>query len=68
MRGRALQILGHANAATPPEVKHAAFRTMCEHAAAGRLTVDYEEIPLEDVAAAWKRQAASPHRKLICVP
>ena len=68
MRGKALQILGHANAITPPEVKHAAFRAMCDHAAAGRLTVEYEEIPLDDVAEAWERQAASPHVKLILVP
>jgi NADPH:quinone reductase-like Zn-dependent oxidoreductase len=68
VRGKALRILGHANAATPPEVKYTAFRAMCDHAAAGRLTVDYEEIPLDDVTAAWERQAASPHVKLVLVP
>jgi NADPH2:quinone reductase len=68
VRGKALQILGHANAMTPPDVKHAAFRAMCEHAAAGRLKVEYEELPLDDVAAAWERQAASPNVKLILVP
>jgi NADPH:quinone reductase len=68
VRGKALKILGHANAATPPEVKHAAFRTMCDHAAAGELTVEYEELPLEQIADAWERQASSPHVKLILVP
>ena len=68
VRGKALQILGHANGVTPPETKHAALRAMCEHAAAGRLKVEYEEIPLNDVASAWERQAASPHLKLILVP
>ena len=34
----------------------------------GELTVEYEEIPLDDVAIAWERQAASPHVKLILVP
>jgi NADPH2:quinone reductase len=68
VRGKALRILGHANAATPPDVKREAFTAMCEHAAAGRLTVDYEEVPLADVAEAWERQAASPHVKLILVP
>jgi NADPH2:quinone reductase len=53
---------------TAPEVKHAAYRAMCDHAAAGRLKVEYEELPLDDVAAAWERQAASPHVKLILVP
>ncbi len=68
VRGKALQVLGHANGITPPEVKHAAYRAMCDHAAAGRLTVEYEEVPLDDVAEAWERQAASPHVKLILVP
>jgi NADPH:quinone reductase len=68
VRGKALQVLGHANGITPLEVKHAAFRAMCDHAAAGRLRVEYEELPLDDVAAAWERQAASPHVKLILVP
>jgi NADPH2:quinone reductase len=68
VRGKALKILGHANAATPADVKHAAFRAMCDHAAAGRLKVDYEELPLDRVAEAWERQASSPHVKLILVP
>jgi NADPH:quinone reductase len=68
VRGKALQVLGHANAMTAPEVKHAAYRAMCDHAAAGRLKVEYEELPLDDVAAAWERQAASPHVKLLLVP
>jgi NADPH:quinone reductase-like Zn-dependent oxidoreductase len=68
VRGRALRILGHANAATPPEVKHAAFRAMCDHAAAGELQVEYEEVPLDRIADAWERQAGSPHMKLIVVP
>ena len=68
VRGRALRILGHANAVTPREVKEAAFRAMCEHAAAGRLKVDHEEIPLDRIAEAWERQASSPHVKLVLVP
>ena len=68
VRGKALQILGHANGVTSPELKQAALRTMCEHAAAGRLKVEYEEIPLDRVAEAWERQASSPHVKLILVP
>ena len=68
VRGKALRILGHANAATPPDVKHAAFRAMCDHAAAGELQVEYEEVPLDRIADAWERQASSPHVKLILVP
>ena len=68
VRGKALKILGHANAATPPEMKQAAFRAMCDHAAAGELTVEHEEVPLDQIADAWERQASSPHVKLILVP
>ena len=68
VRGKALQVLGHANALTPREMKHDAYRAMCDHAATGRLKVEYEELPLDDVAQAWERQAASPHVKLILVP
>ena len=68
VRGKALRILGHANAATPPDVKRESFEAMCQHAAAGRLKVAYEEVPLDDVVDAWERQAASPHVKLILVP
>jgi NADPH2:quinone reductase len=68
VRGKALQILGHGNAVTPPEVKYGAFRAMCDHAAAGELKVEYEEVPLDQVADAWERQASSPNVKLILVP
>jgi NADPH2:quinone reductase len=68
VRGKALRILGHTNALTPPDVKEGALRAMCDHAAAGRLKVEYEELPLDDVAEAWERQASSPHVKLILVP
>jgi hypothetical protein len=30
--------------------------------------VDYELLPLDRVAQAWERQAASPGRKLVLVP
>jgi NADPH2:quinone reductase len=68
VRGKALRILGHSNATTPPDVKRDSFGAMCEHAAAGRLKVEYEELPLDRVAEAWERQASSPHVKLILVP
>lgn len=41
------------------------LRTVLSHAASGRLRVDVEVLDLEDVAAAWERQRASPHRKLV---
>ena len=68
IRFRELEILGHTNFATPPDVRAAALRRMWEHAAAGELRVDCETVPLADAAAAWARQAAGPGVKLVVVP
>jgi NADPH2:quinone reductase len=68
VRGRQLTILGHTNFAVPWEVKARAFQTMASHAAAGRLKVSYETMPLEQAPEAWRRQASSPGRKLIVIP
>jgi NADPH:quinone reductase len=50
---------------TSIERKAASYRRLLEHALAGRLTVDREVVPLEDVTAAWDRQDASPGKKLV---
>jgi hypothetical protein len=34
---------------------------------AGALVIESETVPLEDIAAAWQRQAASPNTKLVIV-
>ncbi len=68
VRGQQLTILGHTNFAVPWEVKARAFQTMARHAAAGRLVVAYETLPLEETPQAWHRQASSPGRKLILLP
>jgi hypothetical protein len=45
--------------------KVAAYGRVLEHVRAGRLEVDRELVPLDEVGAAWERQAASPGRKLV---
>jgi NADPH:quinone reductase len=47
------------------ERKAAAYRSLLEHALTGNLAVDRELVPLDEVAAAWERQAASPGTKLV---
>lgn len=47
------------------ERKTSAYRQLLEHALEGRLTVDREVVPLDEVTAAWERQDASPGRKLV---
>jgi NADPH:quinone reductase-like Zn-dependent oxidoreductase len=68
IRGKTLDVLGHTNFAVPVEDKRAAYETMTEHAAAGRLEVEVERIGLDGVADAWKRQASSPGVKLVVEP
>jgi NADPH:quinone reductase-like Zn-dependent oxidoreductase len=50
---------------TDLEPKAAAYRQLSEHVAAGRIRVDRDVVPLDEVSAAWERQDASPGRKLV---
>jgi len=68
VRSRMRSILGHANRMTPPGVRRDAYLTLLEEASAGRLKVDFEVLPLEEIPRAWERQAASPHRKIVVRP
>lgn len=68
IRGRALDVRGHLNALVPADVRRDAYRTLVEHAAAGRIEVEVERVPLSDVADAWERVQRSAHRKLVLVP
>jgi NADPH2:quinone reductase len=49
----------------PLDAKRDAYRKVLAHALAGDLAVDFEMVPLDDVASAWERQAQSPGRKLV---
>ncbi|MDO8188001.1 zinc-binding dehydrogenase [Conexibacter sp. JD483] len=69
IRGTLGEIRGHTNFLAPEETKIAAYRAMVEHVVAGRLSVDVERLPLEQVATAWERLRAGAHgRKLVLVP
>jgi NADPH2:quinone reductase len=65
LRNRHNSIIGYTNFSVPAEVKRDAFGRMCEHAARGELRVEVEEVPLEHVGDAWRRQAQGPHHKLV---
>jgi NADPH:quinone reductase-like Zn-dependent oxidoreductase len=58
LRSRSAAVLGYTNNAISVGQKAEALRTLLGHAAAGRLHVDHEVVPLDGVAAAWGRQAA----------
>jgi len=68
IRGRLLEIRGYLNFLAPPDVRRDAYRTLVDHAAAGRIEVEVERVPLADVADAWERVQRSPHRKLVLAP
>ena len=68
VRGRQLTIIGHTNPNTSWELRAQAFRELADHAVAGRIRFATEELPLSEIAKAWKRQAASPHVKLVLRP
>jgi NADPH2:quinone reductase len=68
VRGRTLSVLGYSNFNVPWEDLAAAYRQLVGYAAAGQLKVEFEVLPLEAAPDAWKRQASSPHRKLVISP
>lgn len=68
VRSRLHAILGYTNNALSHEQKAQALTTILTHAAAGRLTVERESVPLAQVAEAWQRQAQFARRKLILIP
>lgn len=68
LRGRYLSILGYTSFLVPWEEQAVAYRRLVDYAAAGKIQVDVEVLPLEAVADAWMQQASSPHRKLVLSP
>jgi NADPH:quinone reductase-like Zn-dependent oxidoreductase len=68
IRGKTLDVLGHTNFAVETAVKRAGYETMAAHAAAGRLEVEVERVPLDGIPDIWERQRSSPGVKLVVVP
>jgi NADPH:quinone reductase-like Zn-dependent oxidoreductase len=68
IRGKMLEIMGHSNFASPPEVRREAYAQLTAAAAGGQLTVETEPLPLEQLAEAWRRVQAGSHRKIVLVP
>ena len=68
VRGKYLSILGYTSFLVPWEEQAAAYRKLLDYAAAGKLKVEFEILPLEAAPDAWKQQASSPHRKLVLSP
>ena len=68
IRFRELSIIGHTNFASPFPERRAALEQMFALAASGELVADFEELPLDQLGDAWRRQAESPSVKLVLRP
>jgi NADPH2:quinone reductase len=69
LRSGSLRVLGYTNTALTKPERAETLRTVAEHAAAGRLTVEHEAVPLRDAPAAWTAQASgAAASRLILVP
>lgn len=58
LRSRTAAVLGYTNVGLTPTLRQEALDAVLALAAAGRLTVAAEEVPLADVASAWQRVAS----------
>jgi NADPH:quinone reductase-like Zn-dependent oxidoreductase len=58
LRSKTASVLGYTNNALSAEQRRDAVGSVLEHAAAGRIRVDFEECCLSDVEATWSRVAA----------
>jgi NADPH:quinone reductase-like Zn-dependent oxidoreductase len=58
LRSRGASVLGYTNALLTAGQRQSALESVFAHAAAGRLLVGHEVVPLTDVGNAWRRQAS----------
>jgi hypothetical protein len=49
-------------------MKQEAYLRLTSHVLDGGLVTETSSAPLDDIADAWKRQAASPNTKLVIIP
>jgi NADPH2:quinone reductase len=67
VRFKNLSILGHTNYSVPENELTAHYHRLVGHVMAGDIVFDVERVPLDDVAAAWRRQAEGAGTKLVLV-
>jgi NADPH2:quinone reductase len=67
LRSRTASVLGYTNNALTDERRQVVFATVLGHAAAGRLEVSHEVVPLDGAPAAWAAaaQGRAPHRFVV---
>jgi NADPH2:quinone reductase len=68
LRGRQLTLSGFAGLHTPLRDKRAALTWLWTALAHGELGIEVRTFHLEDLPAAWRAQASSPHAKCVILP
>ena len=68
VRGKRLRIIGHTVFSIPLDELAAAHAELLGHVRDGSLQLDVETTPLAEAPAAWERQKAGPHTKLVVTP
>jgi NADPH:quinone reductase-like Zn-dependent oxidoreductase len=67
IRSRSAKVLGYTNNEVGTVAKGEALSALLEYAAAGRLAVDHEVVPLDHLPEAWDRQAQGLAERRIVV-
>jgi NADPH2:quinone reductase len=69
LRSGALSVLGYTNNELTAEQRADAIGAIAEHVREGRLALDHEVVPLDEVGNAWSRQArGEADRRIVLVP
>ena len=68
VRFKSLSVLGMSVYAVPRDQLAEQYRRLVDRAIAGDIRLDVEQVPLESVADAWRRQAEGAGTKLVVVP
>jgi NADPH:quinone reductase-like Zn-dependent oxidoreductase len=68
LRNRRVAVVGHSGAWTAPQQRIEAFRQIESIARSEGLTLDVEELSLDDVPDGWRRLQGSAGRKLVARP
>lgn len=68
VRFKGLSIFGMSVYGVPYDELAEQYRLLVQHAVAGDIRLDVEQVPLDSVADAWRRQAEGAGAKLVVVP
>jgi NADPH:quinone reductase-like Zn-dependent oxidoreductase len=68
IRSRRLKIVGYTNTGLTPAEIAAALGAIFDHCAGGRMHIEFDQVPLANVADAWQRQRMGVDRRQVLIP